>query len=105
MHLGGSLQYAGFGARPYGDFGGMCSHQYDPLSRHNAQNEAGMKMRSRTADSGLSEIPESLLQENMTARESLAWLRENQHANPGQPWLLYTSFSRPHFPLTAPRRY
>lgn len=105
MHLGGSLQYAGFGARPYGDFGGMCSHQYDPLSRHNDQNEAGMKMRSRTADSGLSEIPESLLQENMTARESLAWLRENQHANPGQPWLLYASFSRPHFPLTAPRRY
>jgi len=46
MHLGGSLQYAGFGARPYGDFGGMCSHQYDPLSRHNDQNEAGMNRQA-----------------------------------------------------------
>ena len=105
MHLGGSLQYAGFSARPYGDFGGMCSHQYDPLSRHNSQNSAGITMRSRTADAGLSEIPESLLQENMIIRESIAWLRENHHTHPDQPWLLYTSFSRPHFPLTAPRRY
>ena len=105
MHLGGSLQHAGFSARPYGDFGGMCSHQYDPLSRHNSQNFAGMTMRSRTADAGLSEIPESLLQENMIIRESMSWLRENHHTSADRPWLLYTSFSRPHFPLTAPRRY
>jgi len=105
MHIGGSVQHAGFGARPYGDFGGMCSHQYDPLSKHNSTNAAGMDMRSRTADAGLSEVPESLLQENMVVRESLTWLRENRYDNPDQPWLLYTSFSRPHFPLTAPRRF
>jgi choline-sulfatase len=64
-----------------------------------------MDMRSRTADAGLSEVPESLLQENMVVRESLTWLRENRYDNPDQPWLLYTSFSRPHFPLTAPRRF
>ena len=33
MHLGGSLQTAGFGDRPYGDFGGPCAHQPDPLAR------------------------------------------------------------------------
>ena len=41
----------------------------------------------------------------MIARESLAWLREHHHANPDKPWLVYTSFSRPHFPLTAPKRF
>ncbi|MCZ6636441.1 MAG: sulfatase-like hydrolase/transferase [bacterium] len=101
MHIGGSVQYAGFGARPYGDFGGMCSHQYDPLNKLDGQDS----LRSRTVDAGISEVPESLLQENMIARESLAWLRENRHANPEQPWLLYTSFSRPHFPLTTAKRF
>ena len=98
-HLGGSLQHAGFGARPYGDFGGPCSHQPDPL------NKTGDGLRTRTVDAGISEVPESLLQENMIARESLAWLREHRHANPDKPWLVYTSFSRPHFPLTAPKRF
>ena len=98
-HLGGSLQHAGFGARPYGDFGGPCSHQPDPLDK----TEDGL--RTRTVDAGISEVPESLLQENMIARESLAWLREHRHANPDKPWLVYTSFSRPHFPLTAPKRF
>jgi choline-sulfatase len=99
MHLGGSLQHAGFGARPYGDFGGPCSHQSDPLSRGDDS------LRSRTIDAGLSEVPEAFLQENMIVRESMAWLRENRHANPDKPWLVYTSFSRPHFPLTAPKRF
>lgn len=106
MHLGGSLQYAGFGARPYGDFGGSPGHQNDPLSRLAARAERpGMSMRSRTLDADLSEIPESLLQEQVVVRESLAYLREHRHAHPGQPWLMLSSFSRPHFPLTAPRRF
>ena len=106
MHLGGSLQHAGFGARPYGDFGGPPGHQHDPLDRlADRGGESGSQMRSRTVDAGLSQIPESLLQEQMVARESLAWLREHRHANPGQPWMLLASFSRPHFPLTAPRRF
>lgn len=104
-HLGGSLQHAGFGARPYGDFGGPCAHQFDPLSKTDDENLGGMDMRSRTVDAGVSEVPESFLQENMVARESLSWLRENRHKNPDKPWLVYTSFSRPHFPLTAPKRF
>lgn len=106
MHLGGSRQLAGFQHRPYGDFGGPCAHQFDPLDLFDSEGlKPGMDMRSRTADAGLSQIPESLLQEQMVARESIAWLREQRHARAEQPWLLYASFSRPHFPLTAPRRF
>jgi choline-sulfatase len=106
MHLGGSLQHAGFGARPYGDFGGPPGHQLDPLDRMaDRQGEPGMAMRSRTLDAGVSQIPESLLQEQMVARESLAWLRQHRHRQPDTPWMLMASFSRPHFPLTAPRRF
>ncbi len=105
MHLGGSRQTAGFRDRPYGDFGGPCAHQFDPLNLYSESLRPGMDMRSRTADAGLSQIPESLLQEQLVARESIAWLREQRHTAPQQPWLLYASFSRPHFPLTAPRRF
>lgn len=100
MHLGGSRQLAGFQHRPYGDFGGPCGHQPDPLAPSTTDN-----MRSRTVDAGLSQVPEALLQEQMVARESTAWLRQQRHQNPDQPWLLYASFSRPHFPLTAPSRH
>jgi choline-sulfatase len=106
MHLGGSRQLAGFQHRPYGDFGGPCAHQFDPLDLFDSEGlKPGMDMRSRTVDAGLSQIPESLLQEQIVARESIAWLREQRHARAEQPWLLYASFSRPHFPLTAPRRF
>ncbi len=102
MHLGGTLQHAGFQARPYGDFGGPCGHQSDPLRHY--RNDAD-SLRQRTLDAGVSEVPESLLQEHMVVRQSTAWLREQRHAHPNQPWLLLASFSRPHFPLTAPRRF
>jgi len=54
---------------------------------------------------GVCTIPESMLQERVTAQESIAWVREQNAANPDQPWMLYASFSRPHFPLTAPKRF
>ena len=102
MHFGGSLQFHGFQYRPYGDFGGAPSHQPDPIVKRAAE---GGGMRSRTRDAGVTTIPESLLQEQAVVRESLAFLREQAARAPGQPWLLCASFSRPHFPLTAPRRY
>ena len=106
MHLGGCLQHAGFGARPYGDFGGPCGHQFDPLPKVEGElQNPGMALRSRTADAGVSEVPESMLQEQMVVRESQAWLREQRHRQPDAPWLLLASFSRPHFPLTSPRRF
>ncbi|MDP6778712.1 MAG: sulfatase-like hydrolase/transferase [Candidatus Latescibacteria bacterium] len=105
MHLGGCRQFGGFAARPYGDFGGSCGHQYDPLTPSSGENLGGMDMRSRTLDAGISQVPESMLQEQMVVRESIAHLREQRHADPDRPWLLYASFSRPHFPLTAPKRF
>lgn len=101
MHLGGANQMAGFESRPYGDLTGGAGHQRDPLSK----SEAGFEMRSRTADAGLTEIPESALQEQVIVRETVTYLREQTAAEPDRPWFLCASFSRPHFPLTAPRRF
>ena len=105
MHIGGSRQMAGFGARPFGDFGGPCGHQHDPLSMTEGDKLPGSDLRSRTVDAGKTEVPEAYLQENIVAKTAIAWAREQEHADPDQPWLLYTSFSRPHFPLTAPSRH
>ena len=101
MHLGGANQMAGFANRPYGDLTGGAGHQRDPLSK----SEGGFEMRSRTADAGLTEIPESALQEQVIVRETVTFLREQTAAEPDRPWFLCASFSRPHFPLTAPRRF
>lgn len=102
MHLGGPDQSAGFEHRPYGDLTGHAGHQPDPP----VKSGAGLQgLRTRTADAGVTQIPESLLQEQVVARESIAWLREQRVVEPDRPWLLLASFSRPHFPLTAPRRW
>jgi len=101
MHLGGDRQFVGFDRRPYGDLTGDCGHQPDPPLKKGA----GMGMRSRTADAGVTSIPETLLQEHATAYEAVSYIREQQHAQPDRPWFVCASFSRPHFPLTAPRRF
>lgn len=100
MHLGGDRQFVGFQHRPYGDLSGRTGHQGEPLE--GGWNSA---MRSRTKDAGVTQIPETLLQEQNVVGESIAFLREQRHAHPEQPWFLCASFSRPHFPLTAPRRF
>jgi choline-sulfatase len=100
MHLGGSRQFAGFRHRPYGDLTGKTGHQWEPL-----ENKGQHKMRERTSHVGVTAIPESLIQDEIVAHETVAFLREHHHANPRQPWFLCASFSRPHFPLTAPRRH
>jgi len=100
MHLGGSLQFAGFQHRPYGDLTGKTGHQREPIDSPEANS-----MRMRTLGAGITGIPESLIQDEIVAHETVAFFREHQHAHPDQPWFLCASFSRPHFPLTAPRRY
>ena len=42
--------------------------------------------------------------ESVTTIESLAWLLEFSDTNPDTPWFFCASYSRPHFPLTAPGR-
>lgn len=100
MHLGGNQQFVGFQHRPYGDLTGKTGHQWEPIN-----DEARKGMRARTAHVGVTDIPESLIQDEVVAHETVAFLREHAHAHPDQPWFLCASFSRPHFPLTAPRRY
>jgi choline-sulfatase len=100
MHLGGTQQFVGFEHRPYGDLTGKCGHQSEPIP------EAARDMRGRTnAAVGVTQIPESLIQDEVVCHESLGFLREQTHANPEKPWFLCAGFSRPHFPLTAPRRH
>ena len=101
MHLGGTQQFVGFQHRPYGDLTGKCGHQWEPI----LDAEGREKMRVRTAHVGVTEIPESLIQDEVVCHETVAWLREHRHARPDKPWFLCASYSRPHFPLTAPRRW
>ena len=100
MHFGGNLQFAGFKHRPYGDLTGACGHQWEPID-----DEERTSMRARTEEAGVTGIPESLIQDVVVAQETVAFLREHAHAHPEQPWFLCASFSRPHFPLTAPKRH
>jgi choline-sulfatase len=102
MHLFGTNQLAGFSNRPYGDLTGKTGHQWEPL---NSKKTGPYAMRFRTSDAGVTEIPESQMQEHLVAEEGLAFVRENLHCNSGRPWFLCLSFSRPHFPLTTPRRH
>ncbi len=130
MHLGGDRQFVGFDDRPYGDFTGTGGHQFDPVPNPKSRGSPAAASgddtgglyghrydpqspdrrspdpwRSLTADAGVSEIPESRQQDRTVAEESVACLREHRHGNPDQPWLLCASFSRPHYPLTAPARH
>lgn len=100
MHLGGKQQFVGFQERPYGDLTGKCGHQWEPVPRA----ERGMRARTATAV-GVTGIPESLLQDQVVAQETAAWVREQAAGQPDQPWFAMASFSRPHFPLTAPKRH
>lgn len=100
MHLGGTQQFAGFEHRPYGDLTGKCGHQGEPIP----DSAGGMRARTSKAV-GITQIPESLIQDEVVCHESVAFLREHKHSNPDKPWFLCAGFSRPHFPLTAPRRH
>ena len=95
MHFGGKEQNNGFQYRPYGDLRGRAGHQRDPLRKGADGN------RSRTHDSGITEIPSSLLQERVINQETIEYIRSHPD---DQPWFLLASYSRPHFPLTAPKR-
>ena len=94
MHFGGKEQHHGFQSRPYGDLRGYAGHQTDPL-------KTPPGFRERTRQAGITEIPTSLLQERVINTETLEYLRGQP---PEQPWFLLASYSRPHFPLTAPKR-
>ncbi len=97
MHFGGGNQMNGFRHRPYGDLRHGLGHQPDPLSMYPGYAGAG--------SGGASEVPESLMQDVVVTRETLAFLREHQEATPEVPWFVCASYNRPHPPFTAPGRY
>jgi choline-sulfatase len=97
MHFGGRDQMQGFEDRPYGDLRHGLGHQPEPLSMFPGYAAA------RSA--GPTEIPESLLQDVVVTRETLAYVKEHAAGDDGRPWFVCASYSRPHPPLTAPGRY
>ena len=97
MHFGGRDQMQGFQVRPYGDLRHGLSHQPEPIDLFPAYHSA--------ESAGVTEIPESLLQDVVVTRESLAFLLEHQDVEPDVPWFVCASYSRPHCPFTAPGRY
>ena len=97
MHFGGKDQMQGFQHRPYGDLRHGLGHQADPIDFF--PSYAG------PAGAGITEIPESLLQDVVVTRESLSFLLEHQAREPDVPWFFCASYSRPHSPFTAPGRY
>ena len=101
MHLGGSRQFAGFDHRPYGDLTGLGGHQMEQPGVDRPVIDPEKFVR----DAGITGFPESVLQEQTIVQEALSFLREQRHANPDQPWFLCASFSRPHWPRTAPARH
>jgi choline-sulfatase len=97
MHFGGRDQMQGFQCRPYGDLRHGLGHQPDPIDLFPAYHGP--------TKVGATEIPESLLQDNVVTRESIAWVLEHRDAQPDMPWFCCASYSRPHSPYTAPGRY
>ena len=97
MHFGGADQMQGFQHRPYGDLRHGLSHQPEPLAMFPGYGYS--------SSAGVSEIPESLLQDNVVTTETLGFIREHADQHPDTPWFVCASYSRPHPPLTAPGRY
>ena len=106
MHVSGERPMNGFQFRPYGDLkpNCFCGHQPDPLKT--AVDNAWTKHAvGRLSFAGETEIPESLLQDNIVTRESLAFIVDHTEKRLDQPWFVCASYQRPHHPLTAPGRY
>jgi len=128
--IGGDRQFAGFDRRPYGDFTGTGGHQFDPLPNPKARGSPGAASgdatggryghrydpqaaerrapdpwRSLAGDAGVTTVPESRHQERTVVEETVSFLREHRHRDPDRPWLVCASVSRPHPPLTAPKRH
>ena len=105
MHVRGGDWMHGYQHRPYGDLraGRTPVHQPDPPETGDGRwNNHAV---GRFPFAGPTAIPESLLIDKVVTTESLAWLQEFSDLNPETPWFFCASYSRPHFPLTAPGRY
>ena len=105
MHVGGGDGTHGYQHRPFGDLIDCRFPTHQPDPPETADGRWNDHSLGRFPFAGPTEIPESLLMDHVTTTESLAWLLEFADTNPDSPWFFCASYSRPHFPLTAPRRY
>jgi choline-sulfatase len=97
MHFGGRNQHQGFQHRPYGDLRHGLGHQPEPINLFPGY--------AHVKSAGVSEVPESMMQDVVVTRETLAFLLEHHDQTPDEPWFVCASYSRPHSPFTAPGRY
>ena len=106
MHVGGPDPMNGFQFRPYGDLkcNKFCGHQPDPIRTAKDQIWTRHDI-GHFPFAGESEIPESLLQDSVVTKETIAFILEHIDKHPNQPWFVCASYSRPHHPLTSPGRY
>jgi choline-sulfatase len=91
MHFIGEERFWGFDSRPYGDVYGE-SHQPDPIST--APEHA-------LTPPGPAEISEEQMQETIVTKLGTSFLSEYKG---DQPFCLFLSYNRPHFPLRPPKR-
>jgi choline-sulfatase len=84
MHFGGRDQYQGFQHRPYGDLRHGLGHQPEPIDMFPGY--------AHVRSAGVSDIPESMLQDVVVTRETLAFLLEHQDRTPDQPWFACASY-------------
>jgi choline-sulfatase len=105
MHFRGPEQMHGWQHRPYGDLVDPQFPFHQPDPPETADGRWNRHSYGRFPNAGATQIPESLLVDNVTTQESLAWLLEYADSGTDVPWLFCASYSRPHFPLTAPARY
>lgn len=105
MHFRGGEQMHGWEQRPYGDLVESIAATHQPDPPETADGRWNRHSVGRFPFAGTTRIPESLLVDQAITTESLAWLREYAASGDARPWLFCASYSRPHFPLTAPERY
>ena len=105
MHINGGDKMHGYHYRPYGDLIDCRYPAHQPDPPETGDGRYNNHALGRFEFAGPTVIPESLLIDHVVTTESLAWLLEFADVNPDTPWFFCASYSRPHFPLTAPGRY
>jgi arylsulfatase len=67
--------------------------------------ERGHGIGNNDARSGASPLPLEHYHTTWCTDESIAWLRRQRQEQPGQPFFLWTSFTKPHAPYDPPEPY
>lgn len=105
IHFRGSEQMHGFQYRPFGDLVDTTVSRHQPDPPETVDGRSNNHAIGRFPFAGATSIPETLHSDTIVTIESLSWLLEFASANPDKPWFFCASYYRPHFPLTAPKRY